>query len=530
MPVISCVFAPSLDTPAHIELAERLGYRRAWCYDSPALCADPWMVLALAAGRTRAIGLGPASLVPSLRHPMVTAAALATLAGLAPGRVSTAFGTGLTGRMLLGERPMRWAEVEEYVAVVRALLRGEEASWNGSPVRLLQPTGFAASLPADIAVLIAADGPRGRAVAAGLGDGVLNSRVPRQPAGPGSRQVLLTFGTVLDEGEDAASPRAVAAAGPALAAAYHAIYESKGADGVDRLPGGREWRQAVEAVEPPRRHLAIHDGHLIALSPHDRALLKRAAPLLPSWTMTGTRTDIAARLRALTEAGITEVAYQPMGQDIPRELAAFAQAAGLQTDRDERRMTTLVRLAKRHPGTSVDEFRRQIDSATDWSSAKPHGLRSATQALTLAGAYRQAEPACDVIDELTFDDEASAARCLADPAFAAAWASPLLDPASIASLVMEEHVAKPGPVGASFVKNYELVTKRPDMDRAEFDRYWAQVHGPLAATIPTIRRYVQAHLSPSTMETGHRALRRPRHHLVRRRRRDAGGRRDRGLR
>jgi len=170
MPVISCVLAPSLDTPAHIELAECLGYRRAWCYDSPALCADPWMVLALAAGRTRAIGLGPAALVPSLRHPMVTAAALTTLAGLAPGRVSTAFGTGLTGRMLLGERPMRWAEVEEYVAAVRALLRGEEASWNGSLVRLAQPAGFAAGLPADVAVLIAADGPRGRAVAAGLGD------------------------------------------------------------------------------------------------------------------------------------------------------------------------------------------------------------------------------------------------------------------------------------------------------------------------------------------------------------------------
>ena len=185
MPVISCVFAPSLDTPAHIELAERLGYRRAWCYDSPALCADPWMVLALAAGRTRAIGLGPASLVPSLRHPVVTAAALATLAGLAPGRVSTAFGTGLTGRMLLGERPMRWAAVEEYVAAVRALLRGEEASWNGSLVRLSQAAGFAARLPADVAVLIAADGPRGRAVAAELGDGVLTARVPRDPAGAG---------------------------------------------------------------------------------------------------------------------------------------------------------------------------------------------------------------------------------------------------------------------------------------------------------------------------------------------------------
>jgi 5,10-methylenetetrahydromethanopterin reductase len=337
MPVISCIFAPSLDTPAHIELAERLGYRRAWCYDSPAVCADPWMVLAAAAGRTGAIGLGPASLVPSLRHPMVTAAALATLAGLAPGRVSTAFGTGLTGRMLLGERPMRWAEVAEYVAAVRALLRGEEASWNGSLVRLAQPPGFAAGLPADVAVLIAADGPRGRG-GAELGDGVLTTRAPRagrvpgRPSGPGSRQVLLTFGTILDEGEDAVGPRALAAAGPALAAAYHAIWESKGADGVDKLPGGREWRQAVEAVELPRRHLAVHDGHLIALGQHDRALLARAAPLLTSWTMTGTRTDIGARLRALTDVGITEVAYQPMGPDIPRELAAFAQAAGLEAE------------------------------------------------------------------------------------------------------------------------------------------------------------------------------------------------------
>jgi 5,10-methylenetetrahydromethanopterin reductase len=335
LPVISCVFAPSLDTPAHIELAERLGYRRAWCYDSPAVCADPWMVLALAAGRTRAIGLGPASLVPSLRHPVVTAAALATLAGLAPGRVSTAFGTGLTGRMLLGERPMRWAAVEEYVAAVRALLRGEEASWNGSPVRLSHASGFTARLPADVAVLIAADGPRGRAVAAELGDGVLTARVPRDPAGQagqggkGAPQVLLAFGTVLDDGEDAAGPRAVAAAGPALAAAYHAIYEAKGADGVDKLPGGREWREAVEAVEAPRRHLAIHEGHLVALGKHDEALLAHAAPLLGNWTMTGTPADIGARLRALTSAGITEVAYQPMGPDIPRELAAFAAAAGL---------------------------------------------------------------------------------------------------------------------------------------------------------------------------------------------------------
>ena len=165
-------------------------------------------------------------------------------------------------------------------------------------------------------------------------------------------------------------------------------------------------------------------------------------------------------------------------------------------------MTTLVRLAKRAPGRGIDDFHVEASHASDWSSAVPHGLRRATQALTLTGAYRHGEPACDVIDELAFDDEASAARCLADTAFRRAWGSPLLDPASVVSLVVEEHVAKPGLVPASFVKNYELVTKRPGLDRAEFDRYWAQVHGPLAATIPTIRRYVQAHLSPGSRETG----------------------------
>ena len=184
-------------------------------------------------------------------------------------------------------------------------------------------------------MLIAADGPRGRAVEAELGDGLLTTRMPRPAPGgdadadPGRPRVLLTFGTVLDDGEDPAGPRAIAAAGPAVAAAYHAIYEAKGAAGVDKLPGGPQWREAVEAVEPARRHLAVHDGHLVTLGKHDEALLAQAAPLLATWTMTGTRADVGARLRALTAAGITEVAYQPMGPDIPRELAAFAAAAGL---------------------------------------------------------------------------------------------------------------------------------------------------------------------------------------------------------
>ena len=75
---VSCAFPTALDSPDNIALAERMGYDRAWVYDTPQQSPDVWMTLALAAERTERIGLGPGVLVPSLRHPMVNAAATAT--------------------------------------------------------------------------------------------------------------------------------------------------------------------------------------------------------------------------------------------------------------------------------------------------------------------------------------------------------------------------------------------------------------------------------------------------------------------
>jgi 5,10-methylenetetrahydromethanopterin reductase len=325
IPTLSCAFAPALDTPEHIAVAEQLGYCRAWCYDSPAVYADPWMTLARAAERTSSIGLGPAALVPSLRHPLVNAAALATLAGLAPGRVSAAFGTGLTGRMLLGQRPLRWAEVVTYVRAVQALLHGEDAEWEGQVVRLLQPDGFAAARPVGVALLIAADGPKGSAIGDELGAELFASRAPKIT--DGRSRTVLTFGTVLDDGESSAGMRVVAAAGPAVAAAVHAIYEAKGARGVEQIPGGRAWRTSVETVDPARRHLAIHGRHLLDVTGHDEILLAESVSLLPSWTTTGSRTEVRRRLVEMAASGVTEVAYQPMGPHIERELTTFAAAA-----------------------------------------------------------------------------------------------------------------------------------------------------------------------------------------------------------
>ncbi|HVW33761.1 MAG TPA: LLM class flavin-dependent oxidoreductase, partial [Acidimicrobiia bacterium] len=110
---ISCALPSSSQVPEFGRLAEELGYFRFWCYDSPALYGDVWVALARLAERTSRIGLGPGVLVPSLRHPMVNAAAIATVAELAPGRLAVAIGSGFTGRMAIGQRPVPWRAVEE---------------------------------------------------------------------------------------------------------------------------------------------------------------------------------------------------------------------------------------------------------------------------------------------------------------------------------------------------------------------------------------------------------------------------------
>src|SRR6187551_50947 len=113
---LSCAFATSMSTPEHVALAESLGYRRAWLYDSPALYPDVWATLVRCADRTSSIGLGPGVLIPSLRHPMTNAAAIATLVDLVGAeRVAVGVGTGFTGRYTLGQKPLPWAYVARYV-------------------------------------------------------------------------------------------------------------------------------------------------------------------------------------------------------------------------------------------------------------------------------------------------------------------------------------------------------------------------------------------------------------------------------
>lgn len=320
---ISCALPPVPDTPAHIALAEELGYKNAWCYDTPPLQLDVWMTLALAAERTSRIGVGPGVLIPTLRHVMTNATAIATLVQLAPGRVVVGIGTGFTGRLALGRRPLPLAHVRDYVLTLRALLRGEQVEVDGAKIQMLHGPGQAVERPIEVPMVLATGGPKSEALAHEIFDGIVTV-VPRSGFG---WSAMMALGTVLEDDEAFDSPRVLEAAGPGAAVLFHAGYEHALLAGLDQVPGAAEWRKAAAATPADERHLRTHAGHLTYLNDIDRQVMNGS--LIEQLTFSGTEDALRKRLVEVANAGVTEVVYQPSGPDPVRELRAFAEMAGL---------------------------------------------------------------------------------------------------------------------------------------------------------------------------------------------------------
>lgn len=313
---MSCALATSPESPEHVRIAEQLGYRRAYLYDSPPLYPDVWMQLGRAGDRTTSIGLGPSGLIPSNRSVLTTASAISTLAGIAgPDRVSVAIGTGMTARLATGRRPLRWAFVVEYVRTLRALLRGETVEWEGSLIEMLHPAGFAA-LPLEIEILLAVAGPKGKQAAREVADGAFGGL---SPVAGFDRSPSLCFGTVLDPGEDPGSDRVLAAAGHVAAVTAHWGIEFGGVE--ESVERGAEWRAAYDEVPANRRHLELHRDHLTGVNLRDRRFVD--GPLIMDLGLALSADGWRDKLVELERQGATEVAYQPAG-DVPAELERFA--------------------------------------------------------------------------------------------------------------------------------------------------------------------------------------------------------------
>ncbi|ONM50448.1 LLM class flavin-dependent oxidoreductase [Nocardia donostiensis] len=317
---LSCSLTSSLRSHEHTRIAEELGYTRAWFYDSPALYADVWVQLCRAAEITERITLGPGVLVPSLRHPMVTASAIAQLVSIVgTERVVVGVGSGFTGRVSLGQRPSRWRDVCAYIEAVKGLLAGKKVEWDGGLMQMLHEAPFAPPRPIEVPWLVAAEGPKGIAAAREHGNGVLSVTKPI-PGFDWSAQVV--FGTVLEQDESPGTERAIAAAGHGASVLLHVAAEF---GMFDLIPGAQEWAETAYSDVPEKeRHLALHEGHLHSVNDRDR-------PFVTTELMAATGAALEPaqwrnKLAELREAGVTEIVYQPAGPDIPRELEAFATA------------------------------------------------------------------------------------------------------------------------------------------------------------------------------------------------------------
>ena len=106
---ISASSAPVRDTPGHIALAEGLGFDAAWRYDSPLLYHDAFTTLARGGAHLAHRPGGGNVVVPGLRAPVATAAALASVSALAPGGCGSRWGRASPGdsRWASGRSPWR---------------------------------------------------------------------------------------------------------------------------------------------------------------------------------------------------------------------------------------------------------------------------------------------------------------------------------------------------------------------------------------------------------------------------------------
>jgi uncharacterized protein (TIGR02118 family) len=159
---------------------------------------------------------------------------------------------------------------------------------------------------------------------------------------------------------------------------------------------------------------------------------------------------------------------------------------------------------KRKPGLSVDDFRNYwLNEHAAIIRAIPE-LRKYIASITLPSAYRKREPLYDGISEAWFDDE-NTMRATADSAprrAATTDDAKFVDMSTTGSIITDEVIQKDRkPIDAS-VKMFSLLTRKPGTDVANFQAYWRMNHGPLAAKIPQVRRYIQCHVRPSSYTDG----------------------------
>jgi 5,10-methylenetetrahydromethanopterin reductase len=319
--------------------AEAHGFTTAGFVDSPLLAGDPFACMALTAPLTSTMRLGTLLAIPGTRTAATTAASIATINRLAPGRTFLGMGAGFTGRAVFGLKSVRASTLRQFARDCRGLLDGGEVTYvegeTTRAIRLRHKEGLYIDLDHRIPIYIAADSPKTLAVVGDSGDGWVMSlmyadvmgnaadvfadaysRVRSAAEGAGrplrDAYTLWSIGLcVLEPGEPATSPRALEQVGAHAMMAFHR-YADDPSTGEHLPPPMRErleiYKREVLSrfdVPPDRIYQESHRGHLSHLLDGEAAVL--TDELIRMTTLTGTAEEIAAVLRKLEAAGLRAV-------------------------------------------------------------------------------------------------------------------------------------------------------------------------------------------------------------------------------
>jgi 5,10-methylenetetrahydromethanopterin reductase len=147
-------------------LAEEIGFDLVAGGDSQTMWMDPYIALSLIAEHTERVRVGPFVTVPRTRHPSVSACSIGTLQKLSHGRAFYAIGPGDSSIYSIGEPRVSMAETAEYATTVRDLCAGREVTYRDATFRMNWDVD---SVP----LWMAGDGPKMLELAGRIADGVV---------------------------------------------------------------------------------------------------------------------------------------------------------------------------------------------------------------------------------------------------------------------------------------------------------------------------------------------------------------------
>jgi 5,10-methylenetetrahydromethanopterin reductase len=172
------------------QLAEQLGFDHFWVADER-FFREPFQLLAMAAGATEHIALGPCVVDPYTRHPALIATAAGTLDEIAGGRAVIVLGAGKSGFREMGvERAHSARRLREAAVLIKELCWRGSADFEGSEV-VFRDGRANMPLRAGLPVWIATEGPMTIAAAAEVADAVMVSSA-------GTRDQVARIGDMLD--------------------------------------------------------------------------------------------------------------------------------------------------------------------------------------------------------------------------------------------------------------------------------------------------------------------------------------------